>query len=244
MLACHRRRVALALMALAALARDTRAMHRQSPPAALVSVSTADNSFPRVPPTGPALTWSEGPIGSRTVFQVKLSDLLTHVQVSNTSGDNYNASSTRVGRYEVWENDPGTGIPALYFDDRHVEAPLIPVPASNPAVTGLGNRVFFESTEDLDFINPNPTNARQVFQRSKDGNIHQVSRGEGTSRNPAVTKGSAIVAFQSTSDPTDGHDTGIPQIWLGNATPYPASAVQITNGPPNGLPAVASIAAL
>jgi hypothetical protein len=222
--------VGLTVPCLVGLGTNANAMHRQSPPAALVSVSTADNSFPRLPPTGPGLTWSEGPIGGRTVMQVKLKDLLTRVQVSNQPGDNFNVHTTRVGRYAVWENDPGGGPSMLFFDDRATEAPLVPFPAGNPAVTAVGNRVFFESTEDLDFLNPNPTLARQIYHRSKAGLIHQVSRGEGTNKNPAATKGSAIVAYESTSDPSDGHDTGVSQIWLGNATPYPAVANRITAG--------------
>lgn len=225
------RRFATGVAAFTALTSPAFAMHRQSPPAALVSLasSTADNFFPRLPPSGPGLSWSEGPVGSRTIYQVKLRDLLTRVQVSNAAGDNANVSCTRVGRYCTWENVPPTGPRAVLYDDRRVEAPLLPFAATNPAVTGIGNRVFFESTEDLDFFNGNPTHAQQIFNRFKNGTIQQVSRGEGTSGNPAAGKGNGWVAFDSTSDPTDGHDTGVKQIWFADAAKFPVTAIRVTS---------------
>jgi hypothetical protein len=87
-------------------------------------------------------------------------------------------------------------------------------------------RVAFESTGDLAGTG-NP-GARQIFVRQPDGTLMQASLGTGTSRNPVVSAKKRRLAFESTSDPVTGLDTGVSQIWLGDVVS--ATAARITAG--------------
>jgi hypothetical protein len=69
---------------------------------------------------------------------------------------------------------------------------------------------------------------RQVFLRQATGGVSQASSGVGTSRNPALAARRGWIAFESTSAPGTGSDTGIEQIWLG--TVDGVAAAPITNG--------------
>lgn len=206
------------------------AHHRQTPAVVQLSTSTADNALPRVAPSGPAVVWAEGPTGNRSVYEIKLAKFAVKIPLSTTPGDNRLPTTTQTGKYTVWENDPGSSVTGAFVNSKGVVSSLVAFPAGNPAVTGLGTRVYFEANEDLDIYNPNPTHARQVFHRFKDGSVKQISRGDGTSGNPVAPKTNGFVAFDSTSDPVDGHDTGIPQIWTANAQPFVATTTRITAG--------------
>lgn len=225
-----RRTVLATVLSIAATVVPAVAHHRQTPAVVQLTTSTADNTLPRVAPSGPAVVWAEGPIGNRSVFAIKLAKYAVKIPVSNTAGDNRLPATTQTGKYTVWENDPGSSVTGAFVNSKGVVSQLVPFPAANPAVTGLGTRVYFEATEDLDIYNANPTHARQIFQRFKDGSVKQISRGNGTSRNAVAPKTNGFVAFDSTSDPVDGHDTGIPQIWTGNAQPFVATTTRITAG--------------
>src|SRR5262249_29777225 len=69
---------------------------------------------------------------------------------------------------------------------------------------------------------------RQIFVSDRDGSVRQLSRGSGTSRNVVVGAKHDLVAFESTSNPTTGADTGIAQIWIGNVVT--GATAPITSG--------------
>jgi WD40-like Beta Propeller Repeat len=102
--------------------------------------------------------------------------------------------------------------------------------ATNPAVDFYGLRVAFESTADLAGTG-NPPGVRQVFVRQLNGTIEQMSMGVGTSRNPVISGKKHRLAFESTSDPTTGADTGTSQIWLGDLLHGGAERITAGFGP-------------
>jgi hypothetical protein len=84
--------------------------------------------------------------------------------------------------------------------------------SANPALGKSGREVVFESEGDL--TGDNPADTLQVFFHDKGGNLSQLSRGQGESRNAVISSRGDSVAFESTSDPNTGVDTGIAQIWV------------------------------
>ena len=97
----------------------------------------------------------------------------------------------------------------------------------NPALDLVGSWVAFESTAD--FAGTGNPGARQVFLvNQRGGTVMQLSRGVGTSGNPAVGRRGRRVVFDSTSHPVTGADTGVAQIW--SADPTTGAAAPITEG--------------
>src|SRR5262249_24812837 len=65
------------------------------------------------------------------------------------------------------------------------------------------------------------------------------SQGTGTSRNPVLSARNGLIAFESSSDPKTGADTGIAQIWVGST--FGGPPVPITKGfGPSTNPAVSN----
>jgi hypothetical protein len=96
--------------------------------------------------------------------------------------------------------------------------------SSNPALSGKGTTLAFESNGNL--ACNNPTGARQIFLRANSGVITQASQGKGTSGSAALDHSGHRVVFDSTSD-LSGTDTHTSQIWLLSPLGYPQI---LTNG--------------
>ena len=102
--------------------------------------------------------------------------------------------------------------------------------SANPALNYFGNLLAFESAGDL--AGRGSLGTVQVYLRDADGGpVVQLSRGQGTSRNPSLSRGGTTIAFDSTSDPATGIDTGISQIWLSSITPGTSRAITAGQGP-------------
>jgi hypothetical protein len=99
----------------------------------------------------------------------------------------------------------------------------------NASIDGSGKYAAFESTADLAGTG-NP-GARQIFVRDRTGAITQLSRGVGTSRHVVLSPKRRLVAFESSSEPTTGADTGITQIWVGDVVSGTATPITAGFGP-------------
>jgi len=229
--------ITIAVAALVWGAAPAGARHRQTP--AIYAVTTeGDAGLPRVPAAG-GLCFAKGDPGARSIFTMKLVPLTVQTQQSRNADDTNPSCATSPNRYLAWESSqpgPGTQLKLLQFGV--TSQPVIdPTGTSaNPAVNGAGNRVLFESTGDL-VVGQNPTGSRQVFQVAKNV-LTQLTHGPGNSGNAVISQRSRTIAYDSTNDPTQTTDTGVPQIWVG--APDRAVAFEpITLGPAaSELPAV------
>jgi hypothetical protein len=85
--------------------------------------------------------------------------------------------------------------------------------SDNPSLDKRGQTLVFESEGDLTALGS--PGVRRVYKLNrKDGALSVVSSGVGTSGNAMVSAKGETIAFESTSDPSTGLDTGVPQIWL------------------------------
>ena len=210
-----------------AFAAPASAHHRKMPEVLALTVS-GDTALPRVAAQG----WNslalllQGDSGQQvvTVSPFRNPSLQTPQGVA---GDNANPSISYNGKRVVWDAAVPPGR-QLVMGERGVATPFTDDPtgtATNPAVDTAGSNVAFESAGDLAGTG---NRARQIFVRHLDGSIAQVSTGVGTSRNPVVSPKKHRLAFESTSDPTTGADTGVSQIWLGDL--LRGGAVPVTTG--------------
>ncbi len=223
------RRILLALVVLAAASSAT-AHHRQTPPVVAITTS-GEGVLPRFAPA------------SRKAAAFTVDDTIAVVSpfrdptipfFSFSSGTNASPAISFNGRTVVWDSDAdplGSGAPGRQvLRDPGLDLTQVAIDptgtSANAAVDLLGIYVAFESTADL--AGTGNAGARQIFLRSPDGTIAQISRGSGSSRNPSVgTKGRSVV-FESTSDPVTGSDTAIEQIWVADLTT--GTAQTVTNG--------------
>jgi hypothetical protein len=211
------------------------AHHRQTPPI-IQFTSAGDVSLPRVPALGRKIITFETPSGSGTQIVTaapyKDPSILTPI---GPAGDNQNPSISFTGTTVAWDTDTdptNSGLPgrqiALARRGTFLQGPADPTGTSgNPSLDVGGTRVMFESTGDL--AGTGNAGVRQVFLRSPGGVVTQVSTGLGAATNPVLSPKKHLLAFQSTSDPVTGLDTGVSQIWMGglDATQPPAP---LTNG--------------
>ncbi len=226
--------VALGLLALPALA-----YHRQTPPIVGLTFS-GDTPLPRVPAGGRRLAIAISSSGRQIFRQDRGHNLLEQI---TTRGDNANATISSSANVIAWDSDcgqitcsePGRQI-FMWLSGTSFQASHDPTGTSvNPALSGKGTRLAFESRGDL--AGANPTGARQIFQRANDGLVSQLSQGKGTSGNVALDHSGLRVVFDSTSD-LSGADTGVSQIWYLSPVGYPQI---ITNGSgPSQHPAISS----
>jgi len=116
-----------------------------------------------------------------------------------------------------------------------------------PSISERGGVIVFQSTASLDGF-PNPAGVMQVYlyQRSTSrgggGVIRRISKGLppintialGPSINPHPTSSGTGIVFESTASIlTDGHDTGISQVYFARFDPKTTSVttiLQVTNG--------------
>jgi Tol biopolymer transport system component len=234
MIAVRPRLFALSLAATTLVATAAVAHHRQTPP--IVALTTdGDTALPRLPAPGRTTIALAMPQGADTaVLSVKPYKTPLLVTPLATVGDNQNPAISFNGGVVAYDTDAdpaATGLPGrqIVLASSHavVAGPNDPTGTStNPSVDVSGQRLAFESTGDL--ANTGNAGARQVFLRQATGGISQASFGVGTSRNAALSARRGWIAFESTSAPGTGVDTGIEQIWLG--TVDGVAAAPITNG--------------
>lgn len=190
------------------------AYHRQTPPIVAVTVS-GDSTLPRLASGGRRLVVALDTTGRQIYLQDRQDNTLDPV---TNLGNNNNPTSNTSGHTIAWDSDctllncaqPGRQIfmlaNASVFQVTHDTTGT----SVNPALSGKGSLLAFESLGDL--ANTGNSNTRQVFQRSNDGNITQVSHGDGTSRNAVYDKSGRNLVYESTND-VNGNDTGTFQLW-------------------------------
>lgn len=109
--------------------------------------------------------------------------------------------------------------------------------SANPVVSGNGRVVAFESRGDLALTGN--SGAQQIFASDEGQPLLQVSLGSGRSGNASLDRWGKRIAFESTSDPTTGLDTGIPQVWQANLMTGEVGQITIGQGA-SGKPTVSS----
>jgi hypothetical protein len=223
------RRVPIALALLLA-ASPAMAHHRQTPPVVAFSVA-GDDELPRGVVTGGTIALSRTRDDGHEIVRFQVGRLAT-VPVS-AAGDCRNPTVSGSGGTVAWDTDgdplqsgdPGRQIIAQRGTTL-VQITHDPTGTSvRPTLNRTGRVLAFESRGDL--ADTGNAGAYQVFVQDQTGVITQVSRGRGESHDAALARGSLMVAFDSTSDPVTGDDTGVAQIWLagessGSAAPLTA----------------------
>ncbi len=231
------RPIAQLLLATLLLATPAAAHHRQTP-TILALTTSGDTPLPRVPSQGKKTLTLAVPVGpnKRIIGVDVFKDPDTPIIVE-TTGDNANPAISFTGTSYAWDTtaDPlDLGLPGRQVV-LSLNGNLLPVSndptgtSQNPSLDTVGLRVAFESQGDLASTG-NPPGTSQVFLRNPDGSITQVSTGVGSARNAVVSAKRRLLAFESSSDPDTGVDTGVSQIWLGTivgfGTPSPLTAGQ------------------
>jgi Tol biopolymer transport system component len=224
----------LALAAPVLVAGPAAAHHRQTPEV-LALTTSGDADLPRVPPTGRKALSFAMPDGADTkIVVVKPFHDPGAQDVITQSGLNDNPAISFTGTALAWDTDDdplSLGLPGrqVVFERKGI---LLPAAldesgtSRNPAVDKAGIRVAFESTADL--ANSGNQGAQQVFVRQPSGVVIQASRGVGTSGNAVLSNRRRLLAFESTSHPQTGADTGVFQIWVGDGAT--GAAAPITDG--------------
>jgi Tol biopolymer transport system component len=211
-----------AALALLVLALPAAAFHLQTPPIVQLTSTTTESMLPRVPAAGRRLALAIEGSGRQIFRQDRRGNTLEQITFA---GDNDNPTISSRGKIIAWQADceiigcdaPGQQIfiwNGRRLWDGHGIAQVTNDPtgtSANPALSGGGSLLAFESTGDLAGT-PNG-GARQVFLIGNDGEIQQVSHGDGDSGNVTITKGGVTLAYDSTSS-VSGTDTGVAQIWL------------------------------
>jgi hypothetical protein len=218
------RRAWLALALLLA-ASPVIAHHRQTPPVVAFSVS-GDDELPRGVVTGGTIALARTRDSGHEIVRFQVGRLAT-VPVS-AAGDCRNATVSGSGGTVAWDTDGdplGSGDPGRQIitqvGSELVQATHDPTGTSiRPTLNRTGRVLAFESEGDL--AGTGNAGASQVFVRDQSGSMSQVSRGRGASHNAALARGPLMVAFDSTSDPVTGDDTGVAQIWLLGPSSGPA----------------------
>lgn len=200
--------VLLGVLTLVAVA-PVRAHHRQTP-AALQITHSGDNEWPRLAALGDRLVFARAvPPKGRQIFQ-RQSDRRSYIQITY-AGDNANPTAALGRNVIAWDSDADflfSGDPGrqIFVCINGMLAQVTHDPtgsATNPSLNGPGTRVAYESQG-------------QIFVRLLVGTTPpmQVSTGNGAARNPVYARGGSRLAFESTSDPVTGDDTGVSQIWI------------------------------
>jgi hypothetical protein len=203
------------------------AHHRQTPPVVALSVA-GDDELPRGVVTGGTIALSRTRDDSHEIVRFQAGRLAT-VPV-NAVGDCRNATVSGSGGTVAWDTDGdplGSGDPGrqivMQRGSTFLQATHDPTGTSiRPTLNRTGRVLAFESTGDL--ADTGNVGASQIFVRDQSGAIRQMSLGAGASHNAALARGPLLVAFDSTSDPVTGADTGTAQVWLAGPTAAPITA--------------------
>lgn len=198
------------------------AHHRQTPPISLFT-PTGDNVAPRT--SGLALDFALAVSNGSSHVTTVLHDTNPLVPFDpipvGGPGDDANPAISRDRKVIVWDSTV-VGLPGrqIYMKTSNggAAAPITSDPAGacvNPAIDGRGRTVTFECTYDL--AATGSAAVRRIIRWDR-GVPSQVSTGHGSSHNPTTVRNGSIITYDSTDDPIDGHDTGVPQIWIANST--------------------------
>jgi Tol biopolymer transport system component len=189
--------------------------HLQTPPIVALTQS-GDSTLPRLATSGRRLVVALDTNG-RQIFLQDRRDNNTLNPIT-TQGDNDNPTVNQNGHIVAWDSDcsllgcadPGRQI--FLLDKTVTQVTHDPTGTSvNPALSGRGSTMAFESTGDL--ASTGNAGTRHVFRRLADGTLTQISSGNGPSRNAALDKNGRILVYESTND-LSGNDTGTYQLWL------------------------------
>ncbi len=190
---------------------------------------SGDSTLPRLASVGRRLAVALDTNGRQIYLQDRYDNTLRPI---TSQGNNDNPTASASGHILAWDSDctllgcpePGRQI-FMSAGGSAFQVTHDPTGTSvNPALSGRGSILAFESTGDLASTGNNGT--RQIFERSVDGTITQTSNGNGTSRNAALDKSGRSLVYESTND-LSGNDTGIAQLWL--VAPRPLLG-PLTNG--------------
>jgi Tol biopolymer transport system component len=214
----------VALLALAALAAPAIAYHRQTPPIVPLTFS-GDTSLPRVPAGGRRIVLAVDSGGKQVFRQDRSHNLLEQI---TTEGDNENPTISSSGSAIAWDadcasvgcSDPGRQIFMWVKGTPFQVTHDVTGTSVNPALSGRGTRLAFESLGDLATTPTGNSGIRQIFVWSTRGVVTQVSVGKGTSRNPGFDRGGQKLVFESSSS-LAGTETNVAQIWFTNGTEPP-----------------------
>lgn len=211
-------KTSLALLVLAAIAGPAGAYHRQTPP--IVAITTSgDNPLPRVPAGGLRLVVALEGSGRQIYRQHRRQNFMEQI---TTAGDNQNPTTSKNASVIAWDSDctalgcpePGRQI-FMWTQDTPFQVSHDPTGTSvNAALSGRGDQLAWQSRGSL--AGPGSGGTYQIFVRSVDGTVRQVSQGQGTSVNPAFDLGGRNLVFESTSA-VNGSETGVAQIWFQSA---------------------------
>jgi Tol biopolymer transport system component len=204
----------------ALLATPCRAHHRQTDP--IVQFTTdGDNFWPAVPSTSERLVFAKDTATGRQIF-LRQRDRVTFLPITDGVGDhNDNPVVSARGNVIAWESDGdlldngSTGI-QVYLLRKGVQLQPAIDPtgtSSHPTVNALGSRLAFDSTGDLAGIANGGKRQVYVYDTRK-ATLTQASFGQGSSANASYGRGSSRLAFESTTDPDTGTDSGVSQVWL------------------------------
>ena len=192
------------------------AFHRHTP--ALTVITTGgDTDLPHLPSQG-----------RRLFALVEGSEIVTYSPYSTAGlgtplapGSAPGVSFT--GRTIAFEANPdpfARGLPGqqivLSQDGELIPGPPDPSGTSaNPSLDKRGTTLAFESRGDLTNVGTPGDLIDRVYAYSREV-LTLVSRGSGTSGNAMLSAKRGLIAFESTSDPVTGADTGVTQVWLGS----------------------------
>jgi len=232
-------RAALVLAALV-LASPAAAHHRQTDPITALTLS-GNTLLPRVPSAGRKSIALAVEFGSgRRIVSIspwrsgRSPALQTIIAESGNHADPAIAVSGRAFAFDSGSDPAGSGFPGRQVVGAQ-KSNLFAVSndpngqSFNATIDGAGRNVAFDSTADLAGTG-NP-GARQVFVRDRSGNFKQISKGVGTSQHAVLSAKRGLIAFESSSEPTTGADTGIAQIWVGDVLSGSASPITAGFGP-------------
>jgi Tol biopolymer transport system component len=220
------------LLCLLILVAPAAAYHRQTAPIVQLTYS-GDTALPRVRAAGARLAVVMDTNGSQVFRSTKDRKALSPV---TTQGDNQNPTISAGGIVVAWDADcasagcpePGRQI-FLLKGTRVTQVTHDPTGTSvNPALSGRGRHLVFESSGDLAGLGD--PQIPHVFVWNGLSAFRRVSQGVGPSHNPVLNRFGTVLAFDSTSNPTTGADTGIAQIWLAHGEDE-ATAITAGNAP-------------
>ncbi len=207
-----------ALACTLSLAGPAAAHHRQTPPIVQLTFS-GDNTLPRLATVNERIVVALQTPAGRQIFQ-RQADRRSFRQLTN-QGDNANPSQSANGKVVAWDSDaPLAGGPPftgrqVFLLRRGVVTQITDDPTGtsmNPSVNGPGSLVAYESQ------------GRIFAYAVKTDAVEELSTGDGSAHNPSYGRSGGRVTFDSTSDPIDGHDTGIAQVWV-LVDPYPPTPI-------------------
>lgn len=210
-------RLTLALAVLGGLT-PAAAFHRKTPPVTPITTS-GDTNLARVPSQG-----------RRSLVLVEGGEIVVYMPFSPGSGRTVlsNAGSEPAvslsGRMIAWRGADGR-IALAFNGDAGPGMPDASGTSDNPSLDKKGSTLTFDSAGDLGL---GAAGVRRVYVHDRSGFLRLISMGSGTSQKAMVSGKGGLVAFESTSDPATGANTGTSQIWAARLDALPA--VRITSG--------------